>query len=94
MSEQLIQNPEVREALQMRDIESLRQEIKEGFQGVHQRQDITNGKVLKNAADIVELEKVNIRRSVERKYEKLIWYLFTVALGTIVGLASYIIYHA
>lgn len=85
-------NSEVREALQMRDIETLRLEIREGFNGVHMRQDVTNGKVLKAAADIVELEKVNIRRSVERKYEKLIWYLFTVAIGTIVGLASYIIY--
>lgn len=93
MTEQLT-NPEVREALQRRDIEDLRQEIREGFKGVHERQDMTNGKVLKASADIVELEKVNIRRSVERKYEKLVWYLFTVAIGTIVGLASYIIYHS
>lgn len=89
----IIQNTEVREALQRRDIEDLRQEIKEGFAGVHKRQDVTNGRIGTAESRIVELEKVNIERRVERKYEKLIWYLFTVAIGTIVGLASYIIYH-
>lgn len=87
-----INNPEVREALQRRDIDDLRTMIQEGFKGVHDRQDTTNGRIGKAEINITELEKVNIRRGVERKYEKLVWYLFTVAIGTIVGLASYIIY--
>lgn len=89
----MIETPDVIEALQKRDIEDLRREIAVGFQGIHQRQDTTNGKVLKAQADITELEKINIKRDAQRHYEKLIWYLFTVALGVIVGLASFIIYH-
>ena len=89
----MTETPEVHDALQKRDIEDLTKEMRDGFKGVHERQNVTNGKVLKAAADITELEKVNIRRSVERKYEKLIWYLFTGAMSIIVGLASYIIYH-
>jgi hypothetical protein len=86
------QNPDVREALQKRDIDDLRAEIRNGFTGIHQRQDTTNGRIAKAEGNITELEKVNITRLVERKYEKLIWYLFTVAIGVIVGLASFIIY--
>ena len=84
---------ELDQALQKRDIELLRHEIVEGFTGIHKRQDVTNGRVSKAEGNITELEKVNIRRSVERKYEKLIWYLFTLAVSVIVGLASYIVYH-
>lgn len=85
-------NPEVREALQKRDLDDLRKEVIEGFRGVHQRQDVTNGRIAKAESNITELEKVNIRRDTERKYEKLIWWLATTAIGAVVGLASYIIY--
>lgn len=85
-------NPDVREALQKRDIDDLRREVVEGFRETHDLQRTTNGRLLKAEANITELEKVNIRRGVERKYEKLIWWLCTAAIGAVVGLASYIIY--
>lgn len=46
----------VEEALQRRDIDDLAKEMREGFAGMHERQDTTNGKVLKAAEDIVELK--------------------------------------
>jgi hypothetical protein len=46
----------VEEALQRRDIEDLTKEMREGFAGMHTRQDTTNGKVLKSMEDIIELK--------------------------------------
>jgi len=53
----------VEDALQRRDIDDLNKglldlaaEMKEGFQGVHDRQDYTNGKVTRASEDIVELK--------------------------------------
>lgn len=46
----------VTEALQKRDIVELQRAMEEGFKGTHDRQDKTNGKVLKAADDIVELK--------------------------------------
>lgn len=86
-------NPELREALQKRDIDDLRREIIEGFKGVHERQDTTNGKVLKNTTDINELKTYNQVRMVENRYNKLIWWLCTSAIALVVALASYIIYN-
>lgn len=37
----------VEEALQRRDIDDLKNVVKEGFRGIHERQDVTNGKVRK-----------------------------------------------
>lgn len=86
-------NPEVAQALQKRDIDDLKNEIRDGFKGVHERQDTTNGKVLQNTKDISDIQTWNKLRSVENKYNRLIWYLLTVSLTLIVGLASYILYH-
>ena len=44
-------------ALQKRDIEELTTKVSEGFKGVHERQDKTNGKVGANGEAIVELKK-------------------------------------
>ncbi len=87
------QLPEVKDALQKRDIEDLVKEVREGFVGVHNRQDQTNGKVLKNIADINALQVWNEKQAIKDKYNKLIWYLFTVALSTIVGLVTYLLLH-
>lgn len=87
------QLPEVKEALQKRDIDDLTHELHEGFKGIHERQDTTNGKVLKNIADISELQTWNKLRVVENKYNKLIWYALTLSISTIVGLVSYIYNH-
>lgn len=46
----------VEHILQRRDIEDLTKEMREGFAGMHARQDTTNGKVLKAAEEIVELK--------------------------------------
>lgn len=85
-------NPELIDALQKRDIDDLQKAIAEGFKGIHTRQDVTNGRIGKAEGNITDLEKINIRRDERQKYEKLIWYLFTVAVGVIVGLTSFIIY--
>jgi hypothetical protein len=85
--------PEVKEALQKRDIEDLVKEVHEGFAGVHNRQDQTNGKVLKNIADINALQTWNEKQAIKDRYNKLIWYLLTVSLSTIVGLATYLLLH-
>lgn len=87
------QLPEVKDALQKRDIEDLVKEVHEGFVGVHNRQDQTNGKVLKNIADINALQVANEKRDIKDRYNKLIWYLFTVSLSVIVALASYLVFH-
>lgn len=47
---------EVEDALQRRDIEELTKEVREGFAGVHERQNVTNGKVLKATDDIINLK--------------------------------------
>ena len=86
-------NPEIREALQKRDIDDLRREVAEGFKQTHDLQRLTNGRLLKAENNITELEKVNIQRGVERKYEKLVWWLCTSAIGAVVALSSYIIYN-
>lgn len=46
----------VEDALQRKDIESLTNEMRLGFKGMHDRQDTTNGKVLKANEDIVGLQ--------------------------------------
>lgn len=88
-----IENPEVREALQRRDLDDLRHEVSDGFKQTHDLQRATNGRLLKAEANITELEKVNIQRIVERKYEKLIWWMCTTAIGSVIALASYILYN-
>lgn len=88
-----MENPEVRDALQRRDLDDLRREVSEGFRQTHELQRTTNGRLLKAETNITELEKVNIQRIVERKYEKLIWWICTTAIGSVIALASYIIYN-
>ena len=87
------QLPEVKEALQKRDIQDLVKEVHEGFAGIHLRQDQTNGKVLKNIADINALQVWNEKQAIKDRYNKFIWYLLTVSISTIVGLVSYLLLH-
>jgi hypothetical protein len=90
----------VKDALQAKDIDLLqkaiadfRNEVKEGFAGVHARQDTTNGKVLKAGDEIIQLKADNIKRDAKFQYNRIIWYLFTVAVGAIVALAMILIKH-
>lgn len=88
-----VDNPEVREALQKRDLEDLRREMSEGFRQTHELQRATNGRVLKAEKDIGDLQTYNKVRAVENRYNKFIWYILTISLTFVVGLASYIIYN-
>jgi hypothetical protein len=88
----------VKDALQAKDIDLLqraiadfRSEVKEGFAGVHARQDTTNGKVLKAGEEIIQLKADNIKRDAKFQYNRIIWYLFTVAIGLIVSLGTYLL---
>jgi hypothetical protein len=94
----------VKDALTGRDITDLNKSItdlatamKEGFAGMHLRQDTTNGKVLKAGSDIIELKSDTDKKfdaiKFKFQYNKIIWYLFTVAATVIVGLVMYIITH-
>jgi hypothetical protein len=87
------QLPEVKEALQKRDIEDLVKELHEGFAGVHARQDQTNGKVTKNTNDINALQVWNEKQVIKERYNKLIWYLLTVSISIIVALTTYLLLH-
>lgn len=76
----------VNEALVSRDINELTNAIKNldhkvesGFLGVHERQDQTNGKVLKN-------EQENAALKSQFSYNRIIWYLLTTAVGAIMYL--------
>jgi hypothetical protein len=93
----------VKEALTGRDIldlkasiDTLGQTMAEGFKGVHERQDTTNGKVLKARDDIInnktESDKQISELKSEFKYNRIIWYLFTIAVSVIIALASYILF--
>lgn len=55
------------------------------FVGVHQRQDETNGKVLKANTDIQTL-------TAKFEYNRIIWYLLTVCVSVIITLTSYILF--
>jgi len=104
-------NRKVKEVLTDRDISDLKisisnlaLEVKRGFDGVHARQDTTNGKVLKAGNDITDLkaersrEKFELDSKYERldskfRYNRIIWYLFTAALVLITGLIMFILNH-
>lgn len=83
------QTPEVEKALQKRDIDDLVKLVHEGFEGVHARQDVTNGKVLKNISDINALQVWNEKQIIKERYNKLIWYMLTTAIAVIVYLLQH-----
>lgn len=60
--------------LQMTD---LSKQMAVGFSEVHQRQDQTNGKVLKNTTDIAKIDSKD-------NYDKLIWFIVTTLVGLVV----------
>ena len=82
----------VKDALQAKDIELLQKSIGElktsvevGFKGIHDRQDMTNGKVLKANDDITKLTS-------KFEYNRIIWYLLTTCVSVIIALGSYILF--
>lgn len=77
-------------ALQKREVSEIAREIgilsarmEEGFKGVHARQDLTNGKVIKNQNDIERLRD-------GRRYTALVWTLFTMMLTSFIGIIVYL----
>lgn len=84
----------VKDALQAKDIEILQTSITNlttaidnGFKGVHERQDTTNGKVIRANEDITKL-------TTKFEYNRIIWYLLTVSISLLIAMASYILFHA
>ena len=84
---------DVKDALQAKDIEALQKNItdltttvKEGFTGMHTRQDTTNGRITTNEKELLLLKE-------KFKYNRIVWYLFTVAVGAIVALGMILIRH-
>jgi hypothetical protein len=73
------------------DIANLTKTVEVGFQGVHERQDETNGKVVKAGTDIGTLQRAHDALSAEFKYNRIIWYMLTISVSTIIALASFII---
>lgn len=76
-------------------VKALAETVDKGFQGVHARQDTTNGKVLKAGNDIITNRgetdtKIEKLRS-DFKYNRIIWYMLTTAVSVIIALGSYII---
>ena len=78
----------VKEALDDKRIDDLDQHIKDlsnqmaaGFAGVHQRQDTTNGKVMKHTEQIAAIKSKDA-------YDKIVWLLVTTLVGLIVYLVT------
>lgn len=76
-------------------VKSLAESVDKGFKGVHDRQDTTNGKVVKAGQDIITNRnetdsKIQALRS-DFRYNRIIWYMLTTCISIIVGLTSYIL---
>lgn len=78
-------------ALVAKALEDLKNQMSEGFRGMHERQDTTNGKVLKGADDVAVLKTELAVLKTQNKNSKIIWYLFTSALGVALVFATYLI---
>lgn len=81
----------VKDALQAKDIELIQKNItdlnstvEKGFAGVHARQDTTNGRISTNEKELILLKE-------KFKYNRIVWYLFTVAVSAIVALITYLL---
>src|ERR1039457_6030120 len=78
----------VKDALDDRKMEELGEQLRNlatqmelGFNGVHTKQDQTNGKVLVNIAEIAKIKS-------KANYDRLIWYLLTASVVVITYLIT------
>lgn len=66
---------------------ALTDKITEGFKGVHERQDTTNGKVLKSQADIASIQQEMAVKAesarIKGTYEKMLWFVITTLVGLV-----------
>jgi hypothetical protein len=74
-------------------METLQSTMSEGFRIMHEKQDMTNGKVLRAKEDIAGLQTEDLKIRAEFKYNRIIWYMLTVAVSTIIALVSYILFN-
>lgn len=86
-------SPETIIALLTQKLDNLQKTMDDGFAVTHDKQNYTNGKVMKAAEDITNLQKADISLDNRFKYNKVIWYLFTAACSVIIALGSYILYN-
>uniref|UniRef100_A0A6H1ZKI6 Uncharacterized protein n=1 Tax=viral metagenome TaxID=1070528 RepID=A0A6H1ZKI6_9ZZZZ len=68
------------------EVKNLAREVREGFRGVHARQDISNGKISKHAGLIANLEKEDIQMKNSIKSGKGMWLTITTLLGIVLTL--------
>lgn len=66
------------------EVHKLAETVGKGFEGVHSRQDTTNGKVIKANEDITTLRA-------KFEYNRIIWYMLTTCMSVIIALGSYIV---
>ena len=78
-------NPDTSNALVAQRLENLHELVETGFAGVHARQDTTNGKVLKAAEDITNLQKQDLEMTAKFQYNRVIWYMLTVCISIIIA---------
>ena len=64
-------------ALVARELSDLNRAVTDGFRGVHERQDITNGKVTKNSEEILWLKAA-------KWYERSLAAVVTALVGLVV----------
>ncbi len=88
MSDQEEVKQAVKEALADRRMDELAKQMNQlstqmelGFASTHSKQDQTNGKVLLHSAEIAAIKS-------KASYDRLVWYLFTASLGTIIYLLT------
>lgn len=88
---------QVTNALLDQKLTTLTETVTIGFKGVHERQDMTNGKVLKAGNDIVANQSAADLKFAELlatfKYNRVIWYMLTVCVSMIIALGSYIMFN-
>lgn len=60
-----------------KDVANLSTQITDGFKGIHERQDTTNGRIGTVEKRVDKLEGRGV-------YEKLIWFLLTTLVGIVV----------
>lgn len=67
-------------------IAELRGVVVKGFEGIHQRQDITNGRIGKLESRVDMLETENATSKGRRQGTWRFWLVLSVVLGLIIGL--------
>lgn len=84
-------NQEITNTVLDLQLKTLADKVDVGFKGIHDRQDTLNGKVLESQKDIGNLRTAHAVLQTQFNNSKIIWYLFTAALGLALTFGSYLI---